>query len=103
MIYQTEKLVKENDKDLSEEDKTSTLAAVEKAKLVLKDSPNDTEALKQALQDLTASSHTLSSALYEKQKASGAGAQADASTEAPKTDDGGDVVDADYKDVNPES
>jgi len=99
MIYQTEKLVKENDKDLSDEDKKSTLAAVEKAKLVLKDSPNDTDALKQTLQDLTTASHTLSSALYEKQKASTASAEATPDTE--KKDDG-DVVDADYKDVNPE-
>ncbi len=101
MIYQTEKLVKENEKDLSDEDKKTTVTAVEKAKLVLKDSPNDIEALKQALQDLTASSHTLSSTLYEKQKASTA--SADGGTEAPKSDDAGDVVDADYKDVNPES
>lgn len=99
MIYQTEKLVKENDKDLSDEDKKTTLAAVEKAKLVLKDSPNDTEALKQTLQELTTASHTLSSALYEKQKASAA--PADGAPDAEKKDDG-DVVDADYKDVNPE-
>ncbi len=101
MIYQTEKLVKENDKDLSEEDKQSATEAVEKAKLVLKDSPSDTEALKQALQDLTASSHTLSSALYEKQKSQSASAdETTQSNEKPQSDD---VVDADYKDVNPET
>ena len=101
MIYQTEKLVKENEKDLSEDDISSTTAAVDKAKLALKDSPNDTEVLKEALQELTASSHTLSSALYEKQKTSSA--SADTPAEPPKPDKGGDVVDADYKDVNPES
>ncbi len=107
LVYQTEKLMKENEKDLADDMKA-------KLKVVLEDSRNalnnkaDTADLKKHVETLMAESHKISSVLYEKQKGgngsgkSGAGGGeptggSDAKASGKKDDD---VIDADYKDVN---
>ncbi len=104
MIYQMNKLSKENEKDLSDDDKAKIKSSVEKAQKALENSPTDVELLKAELQELTNVSHTISSALYEKQKSAGGAEQPNPAGEAQNPSsgakDGDDVIDADYKDVN---
>ena len=101
LIYQTEKMVTDNKDDLPEAEKKSAEEAVAEAKKALEsDSKEDMES---SLEKLTAASHALSSALYEKQKASGEASDSagdDAKSEAGASGAEDDVIDADYKDVD---
>ncbi len=106
MVYTTEKLIKDNDKDLPEDEKKKAEEAIAEAKKALEG--DDLDAMKAANERLTNASHALSNVLYQKQSqaggaADGAGAEGSAEGEAAaggsdKKDD--DVIDADYKDVN---
>jgi molecular chaperone DnaK len=100
MIYQTEKLLKENGDKLPEKEKTEVEAALETAKTSLKD--EDLEKMKSALETLTKANHAMSSALYSQQKTDDAGAQEQGEQQASSDskNDGDDVIDADYKDVD---
>ncbi len=117
LIYATEKLIREKGGDLSQSDKAEAEAAINDAKEVLKNRPPLAQ-IQSALDRLTQASHKLSSALYEKTKATGTGGGAaggapgaggsnesaqgsgggEASGENKKNN--GDVIDAEYKDVN---
>lgn len=104
LVYQTEKMLADNKKDLPEGDVKSVEEAVKKAKEVLADNAATLEGMKAALEALTNASHTLSSALYNKQKSgteggadAGAGEQASAQNTSGGDDD---VIDADFKDVD---
>lgn len=100
MVYQTEKMLKDNKKDLPEADVKSVEEALKSAQATLANTSAELSELKSALEKLTTASHTLSSALYEKQKTQTSG---DGAAEAPKSDKAGssdeDVIDADFKDV----
>jgi len=108
LVYQTEKLIKENKDKLPADEVTKAEESMKTAKEVLAKDDASLEDLKGENEKLTAISHTLSSALYEAQKpeegaapegkAPADGAEA-AGAEAKK---GGkdDVIDADFKDVN---
>ena len=94
-VYQLEKLMSENDEKLSEEDKAPMNAAIEKVKKASEG--EDTQAIKQATDELDAASQAFSKVLYEKTEAeegsepvqpAGAGVAADA-------DD--DAIDADFE------
>ena len=100
LIYQTEKLLNDN-KDLAANDKKSVEDAVAAAKKVLENTSAQVAELKTATDELTKASHTLSSAMYEKQKkgAGGAASSADASAGSSGGDGKDDVIDADFKDV----
>lgn len=100
MIYQTEKLLKENGDKLPEKEKTEVEAALEAAKTSLKD--EDLEKMKSALETLTKANHAMSSALYSQQKTDDSGAQEQSEQQASSDskNDGDDVIDADYKDVD---
>ncbi len=116
MIYQTEKLLKENEKDVPETEKKKLEEILADSKKVLKDKEALPEQLEASLNDLTSASHALSSVLYEKQKQSKSSESAtsatteansssiseeDPSQAAPPPGGGkSDVIDADYKDVN---
>jgi molecular chaperone DnaK len=104
MVYQSEKLVRDNKDKLSDSDTAGLNEAVTKAKAVLANAGASSDELKSALDALTAASHGLSSKLYEKSKpAEGAAAGAEgAAGGAGSTEgkSGDDVIDADYKDVN---
>ena len=101
LVYQTEKLIKENgtalnaaDVKLAEEAMTDAKAAIEK-----KSELSDLKAIHERLTNL---SHKMSTELYQKQGAQ-AGAAPGAEEAAPGATgkkDGDDVIDADFKDVN---
>lgn len=104
MVYQTEKLIRDNKDKLAEGDVTSLQASIDKAKASLNNTSASSDDLKAALDELTKASHTISAKLYETTKGSGgatdAGNAGAGEAEAKKGADGEDVIDADYKDVN---
>jgi molecular chaperone DnaK len=100
MVYQCEKLIKDNKDKLGDAEIKPVEEAMVKAKEVLANASASADELKAALDALTQASHGMSSKLYEKSKAqpgADAGAAGAAGGEAKK--DGEDVIDADYKDV----
>ncbi len=107
MVYQTEKLIRDNKAKLSDDDTKSLQTSVDSAKVVLAKAAATAEEFKTALDALTAASHSVSSKLYEANKATGdagaagaGGAEGAGKTEGGKTAEGEDVIDADFKDVN---
>jgi molecular chaperone DnaK len=113
LLYQTEKLVKENKDKFSDSDLKPLNTSIDAAKKVLEKKDASGDELKKALDELTQASHALSAKLYEQQKGgasagtSSAGPQAGADGAASSADagatggaSGDDVIDADYKDVD---
>lgn len=103
LVYQTEKLVKENGAKIPEGDKKNLETLMADAKKVLENKSATGDELKAQLTKLTEASHKLSSEMYK--NAGGApGAQGAAGGEqtadAGAKKEGDDVIDADYKDVN---
>ena len=108
MVYQSEKLIRDNKDKLADDDVKPLQAAIEEAKKVLAKADASADEFKTALDALTAASHAASGKLYEKSKSSGGtggdgsvgggGAPGAGGTEGKA--DGEDVIDADYKDVN---
>src|SRR5207302_2038158 len=78
MIWQIEKLLKEQGDKISEADKAPIQAAVERVKQAA--SKDDANAIKQAINDLQQAAHAMSQHLYS--RAQGAGAEASGGTEA---------------------
>jgi molecular chaperone DnaK len=110
LVYQTEKLIRENRDKLPESDVKDAEAAVETAKRAL--SEGGADRLNSAAEELTKASHKLAEALYRTQAASGAAAGGAGATGQPgaagpgTSQDGsaktgqGEVVDAEYVDVD---
>ena len=102
LIYQTEKLVREN-AELPEAEKKSAQEQVDTAKKVLEDKNAGAEDFKRAGDALQAVTHKITAELYKKAggpQAGGApGQEAGGNAEGEKKE-GDDVIDADYKDVN---
>jgi molecular chaperone DnaK len=102
LVYQTEKMVKDNP-SLPEADKKSIEEAVAAAKKVLENKLASLAELESANKALEAVSHKVAGELYKQQSTQGqqGGAEGQAGgsaqSEAKKDDD---VIDADYKDVN---
>ncbi len=93
MVYQTEKILKENGDKLPAEDKTVIEAELEKVKKALEGTDND--AIKAATESLTQKFHEMSTKMY--QQAQAAGAQG-----APDMGDmgaGNYAQDADFKEI----
>ena len=90
MVYQIEKLIKDNDQKLSEEVKADVQADVDALKTAL--AGEDFDAVKSALEKLTESQTKLGEAIY-------AAASQEAEQEAPSTED---VVDAEVVDEEEE-
>jgi molecular chaperone DnaK len=113
-VYQMEKLVRENRDKLSESDIKPLEEAIEKAKSALAGS--DIEAIKSASQNLDSVSHKVAEVLYRATSAanaaaggadaqpgagpSGDGASQDASRPAGQKSGEGEVIDAEYVDVD---
>jgi molecular chaperone DnaK len=102
MVYQVEKMLKENGDKISADDKGQVESAVADAKKALEGT--DAAAMNSAREKLTQASHKLAEAMYKAQQtppegAPGAGPQAGASTNgaSEKKDEG--VIDAEYVDV----
>src|ERR1700677_2899440 len=108
LIYQGEKLVKENREKLAEADIKAAEAAIEQAQTALKE--GGAEKLNAASDNLTKASHRIAETMYKAQQsanAAGAGAagapgsQGAPSGESKSTSSGqGDVVDAEFVDVD---
>ena len=109
LVYQTEKLIRENRDKLADADVKAAEDAIESAKRALADGGADR--LNAAAEELTRTSHKLAEAMYKAQAASGAagaggaggtgqaGPQGGTSTDGTKAGQG-DVVDAEYVDVD---
>jgi molecular chaperone DnaK len=108
MVYQTEKLIKENREKLSDADAKAAEEAVEEARRSLNE--GNLEKLNAALEGLTKASHRIAETLYKAQQAAGAAAAGNAgpSGGAGGPEAGGqqqpggqgDVVDAEFVDVD---
>ena len=105
MVYNVDKMLKENGDKVSGSDKSDVEAALADAKKTLEGTPT-AEALNASREKLTAASHKLAEAMYKAGAAQGAagvpptdGAEAAAGTTANgKADEG--VIDAEYVDVD---
>jgi molecular chaperone DnaK len=106
LVYNTEKMLKENRDAISEKDATSLDEALSKAKTTLENSAEAAE-LNAAFEELTKASHRLAEAMYQKtagqaQPKDDAGA-ATAGEQGEKRENGGgedEVIDAEYVDMD---
>jgi molecular chaperone DnaK len=103
LVYNIEKMLKENGDKVSGSDKTDVENALADAKKTLEGTPSASE-LNAAREKLTTASHKLAEAMYKANAAGAAagaptdGAQAAAGTADEKKDEG--VIDAEYVDVD---
>lgn len=99
MVWQLEKLMKENEASISESDKSAMTAAIDKVKEAMKGT--DADALKSAVSQLEQASHAFSKTLYEKAagSAAGAGPQPGASAQDNSSSDSknDDTIDAEFE------
>src|SRR5262249_590369 len=97
LVYQTEKLLRDNAANLSEQDKAPLTSAIERVKQAA--SGEDVNAIKQALSDLEQAVHAMSQHLYQRQQTGGAqggtGGTSDGSKGGGGKDEG--VIDAEFE------
>jgi molecular chaperone DnaK len=107
LIYQTEKLLKENREKLAEGDAKAVETAIEECRRAIAD--GNVERINATVEELTKASHRIAEALYKSQNAAGgtgagaAGGSASANTSTANGAGGqgqGDVVDAEFVDVD---
>jgi molecular chaperone DnaK len=110
ILYQTEKMIRENREKIAESDIKSAEEAIEDAKKAINE--GGTARLRAATENLERSVHKLAEVLYKANQAAGAAAGAGAGTGAGPAADGaastggpaghkpGDVIDAEYVDVD---
>ncbi|HKV47899.1 MAG TPA: molecular chaperone DnaK [Candidatus Acidoferrales bacterium] len=105
MVYQTEKLIKENREKLAEADAKAAEEAIEEGRQALSEGKLDR--LNSAIEGLTKASHRIAETLYKSQQAAGASAAGNAGPGGPPDASGaaggqqqGDVVDAEFVDVD---
>jgi molecular chaperone DnaK len=111
LIYQTEKLLKENREKLAEADAKAVESAIEECRRAIAD--GNVERINATVEELTKASHRIAEALYKTQNASGgaaggAGGPDSAQTGSTSTNGTGaqggqgqgDVVDAEFVDVD---
>ena len=100
MAYGTEKMLKENEDKVSAEDKKEIEDAIAALREVLAKEDAAVEEIKEAQEKLEAASHKLAQAMYEQ------ASQADGGAETPESGGGengapaGDVVDAEFEEVD---
>lgn len=100
LIYQTEKTLKDHADNLSPEDKSAVESALEEGREALKG--EDVAAMEKARDRITESSHKLAEAMYKQaaaQNPDGDGAGQPSGSARARKDDG-EVVDAEFEDVN---
>jgi molecular chaperone DnaK len=102
LVYQTEKIIKENRDKLAEADVKATEEALEEARRALTEGGLDR--LHAAAENLTKASHRIAETMYKVQQTA-AGAGASGATGGSSSDSGpsggqGDVVDAEFVDVD---
>ncbi len=89
LVYQTEKLIKDQGDKLSDDDKAEVTTALEDVKKVLPE--DDLDAIKDATEKLMTASQALSTKMYEQASAA---SETPAEGDAASDDDGDDVIDA---------
>lgn len=100
LVYNIEKMLKENGDKVSGEEKTEVESSLAEAKTVLEGTPSVAE-LNAASEKLTASSHKLAEAMYKANAATGAAPQGEAQpTEQAEAKKDEGVIDAEYVDVD---
>jgi len=108
LVYQTEKILKENRDKVPESDASALEAAISGAKKTLENSSADLSELNSSMEDLTRASHKLAEAMYQKASAShaphGGGAEGAGSEPASEGKTSGkkedEVIDAEYVDMD---
>jgi len=99
MVYATEKTLKENRDKISEADAKSIEAALEDCRRAI--SEGGTEQINRAVEQLNSASHKLADALYKQAGAqSGGGPESGSSAESGTKPAEGEVIDAEYVDVD---
>ncbi len=94
MVYQTDKLLKDMEDKISEEEKTDLLAKQEALKAAI--TADNMEDIKAKMQEMETSLHAMSQKMYE----AAAQEQQQAAGENPEQAGDDTIVDADYKDVD---
>ena len=108
LLYQTEKVVKDNRDKLAESDVKTAEDAIAEARTAL--SGSDVDKMNAAVDSLTKASHHIAETMYKAQQAAGAAAGSSAGPAGPQggsdsaphgnTSGQGDVVDAEFVDVD---
>jgi len=105
MVYSVEKSLTEFGDKVSEDEKTSIQAAIDKTKKALES--DDVDSIKSAIQELSTVSHKLAEEMYKKASAQQAGGGADSGAGHGEGAESGsegkpkeDVVDADFEEVD---
>src|SRR5438270_9400966 len=99
LVYQAEKVLKDNADKIDASIRSEVESKIEPVKQAIKD--NDVDRMRTTSQELAASMQKIGEAVYKQAQGAGAGAQSATGTEGPgsgKSNDG-DVVDADFKEV----
>lgn len=100
LVYQTEKMVNENGKDLNSADVGATKEAIDEGKKMLAKADATSSELRAVSDKIQGLAQKLGTELYQKKSAQGdSGASPEGATEA-KSAGADDVVDAEFKDVN---
>lgn len=95
LVYNSEKTLGELGDKISGEEKAKAEEEIANVKKALEGT--DVEAIKQATEKLTTVFYSISEKLYSQAQQAAGAAGANAGTEGPKTDENGNVYDADYK------
>ena len=98
LIYQTEKTLKDHGDNLSPEDKSAVESALEEGREALKG--NDVAAMEKARDRITEHSHKLAEAMYKQAAEQNPDGDGQPSGSAKARKDDGEVVDAEFEDVN---
>ncbi|TMD81630.1 MAG: molecular chaperone DnaK [Chloroflexi bacterium] len=99
LVYQAEKVLKDNADKIDASIRSEVESKIEPVKQAIKD--NDVDRMRTTSQELAGSMQKIGEAVYSQAQGAGAGAQSATGTEGPgsgKSGDG-DVVDADFKEV----
>ena len=102
LVYSVEKSLREYGDKITEDEKKSIEAAIEKCKKA-KDSSSDAAEIKAATEELTTASHKIAEHIYkaaQEQQAAGGAAGADAAAGDGKKTHEEDVVEAEFEDVD---
>ncbi len=100
LVYQAEKVLKENADKIDASVRSEVESKIEPVKQAIKD--NDVERMRSTSQELATAMQKIGEAVYRQAQGAGAGAQSGTGTDGPasgKKGGDGDVVDADFKEV----
>src|SRR5438067_8387657 len=99
LVYQAEKVLKDNADKIDATIRSEVESKIEPVKQAIKD--NDVDRMRTTSQELAASMQKIGEAVYSQAQGAGAGAQSATGTEGPGSGRSGvgDVVDADFKEV----